>query len=280
MAQQPENAYLQLLATARHDVVVANSLPRLAMSWIADDLRSLGVPLVIYLREQHALTHLTVSRLVPDAVVANSLELCARATAAGTRAEFIPSIVDLSAVTVSSSRKTAVLINPVRAHRPELVVRMAAELPDIPFVLQESWSLRPEEVREISQATARLANLTLRRRMEDSSEIYRDARVVIAPYPAGRPRVVAEAHHNGIPVIGLDQPSMAEAIGPGGVVIPDDAPGECWVSAVRRIWEDPGWYGSLVDASRQWARRAEVQPETVLRAFEAVLTRVVGATDG
>jgi hypothetical protein len=275
-AHQPENAYLRLLESHPPDVVVANSLPRMAMAWISEDLRELGIPLVVYLREQHSLSHLTVTRLNPDAIVANSLELCMGAAAAGMTAEFIPSVVDLQRAATETTRQTAVLVNPVAAHRPDLVIDMAAALPHVPFALQESWPLPAATKAMIMSALERCPNLSFRSQTTEPAEVYRDARVLIAPYPSGRARVVLEAHHNGIPVIGLDQPSMREAVGPAGVLVADTAPPQEWISVVARMWDDQVWYDSLVDESRKWAMRSGVQPNDIVKRFELVLSRVTG----
>lgn len=274
----PQNAYRGLLEAGGHDVVVANSLPRLAMSWIDEDLKRLGVPLVLYLREAHSVTHLSVSGLRPASVVANSQELQAAAHAAGVDAAFIPSVVDLESVTVSSTRQSAVLVNPVAAHRPELFAEMAAQSLDINFVFQESWPLDPDVRRELEAWN--LSNLEFRHRTEDPSQVYRDARVIVAPYPSGRPRVVLEAQHNGIPVIGLDQPALAEAVGPGGLLIGPEEPDTHWFDAIARCWDDPAWYESLVERSREWAERDEVQPSVIVDRFQGLLCAVVGSSDG
>jgi glycosyltransferase involved in cell wall biosynthesis len=275
LARVPENAYRALLASVP-DVVVANSLPRVALRWMMDDLRRLDVPLVLYLREAHAISHLTISKVVPAAIVANSLDLQRQATELGLHCEFIPSVIDLASSTTSTSRTTAVMVNPIRENHPDRIVKMASLRPDIPFVLQESWPLDERESDALRSMIEPIANVELRPRTANPADVYRDARVLIAPYPTGRPRVVLEAQANAIPVIALDQPALAEVVGPGGVLVPTDADEAQWMHALQTIWDDRERYDDLVEACRTWASRDEIGPASIAARFEAVLERVAG----
>ena len=274
-ARLPENAYLQLHAECQYDVVVANSLPRLSIAWMDDDLRSLGTPFVVYLRESHAVTHFSVTALRPSGVVANSRELQRVVAGEGVPCDYVPSVVDFTAAEVVSSRETVVLVNPIEANRPELVAYLAAARPDIPFVLQESWPLEATDLAHLESLTAAHRNLSLRRRTDSPADVYRDARVLLATYPFGRPRVVLEAQHNGIPVLALGQPALAEAVGRGGVLMAGDARDEEWLQELERLWDDRSHYDELASASREWSRRDEVQPDQIAARFEHFLESIV-----
>jgi glycosyltransferase involved in cell wall biosynthesis len=92
-----------------------------------------------------------------------------------------------------------------------------------------------------------------------------------------RPRVVLEAQANGIPVLATDLPALRETVGPGGSLVPADAPIAAWVEALGTCFDDPDRYQALVAAARAHAARDEVQPERVVARFEAVLAELVGA---
>ena len=72
---RPENDLRRLLREFRPDVVLANSFAREQMRWMLTDARTMGIPFGLYMREEHSVTHLTMSRLPLDFVVANSAYL-------------------------------------------------------------------------------------------------------------------------------------------------------------------------------------------------------------
>ena len=269
----PENAYRTLMAQDQFDLVVANSLPRYAFSRMSEDMSSLRVPLALYVREQQGLTHLTISGLSPALVLANSMHLAEQVEAVGIKCVMIPSAVDCSTATAHSTRQAVVLVNPVEGNRLGLVFELARRRPDIPFVLQESWILDPPARNALETGVAALPNVEFRPAVPDPSQVYRDARILLATYPSGRPRVVLEAHHNGIPVLGLDQPALAEVVGDGGVLVRGDAPVLDWERALCRMWDDKVYYGQLRTRSEIMAASA-LTPEEVGDRFEAAINEI------
>ncbi|TBT83129.1 glycosyltransferase [Propioniciclava sinopodophylli] len=263
----PENIVRRALRSFAADVVVANSLPREQMRWLVDDVHDAGIPVVLYMREDHSASHLTVSQLPFDAVLANSRHLTRQAREAGYAASFVPSIVDVDTAQVDSTRRSAVLVNPVSENRPEILRELASRRPDITCVYQESWPLAPADLAAIDEWCRNLPNLTLRRRSKRPADIYVDARLIVAPYPGGRPRTVLEAQSNGIPVVGFDQPALAEAIGPGGVLVPEGATDIEWSNVIETIWDDPASYGALCAQARAHASRPEVDPTSITDRF-------------
>lgn len=270
-----ENAYLRILDNYRPDVVVANSLPRAALQWITADLAERDIPLVLYLREAHAVTHVTVSGLRPAALIANAQAYVDQLQAVSIDATYIPSVVDCSAATTASTRERVVFVNPKPENDPTLVLSLAAARPDIPFLFQESWPLTDAERTNLETQIAPFANVELRSQVPSPAQVYADARLLLATYPGGRPRVVLEAHHNGIPVLALDQPALREAVGAGGALVAADAPASVWLEQLERIWDDDALYSRLVAASREHAKRPEVDPEQLTRRFERVTSQLV-----
>jgi len=271
----PENGYLDLVSAARPDAVIVNSLPRMAFRWMHADLMARGIPIGLYIRESHAITHLTVSRLRPDLVLSNSGHFADLVAAAGLPCTVVPSAVDCAPAATESARTAALLVNPVVENRPDILLGLADARPDIPFVLQESWPLSGSERAALLDRASRRRNVSFRAATSSPAEIYRDARVLLATYPNGRPRVVAEAQHNGIPVIGLAQPALAEAVGAGGVLIGPDEPLSTWLTVLAGVWDDERRYADLSRICRERAARTDTAPDAVAERFESLLRRAV-----
>lgn len=271
----PENAYLRLLDQHPPQAVVANSLPRGALRLIQQDLRARGIPLVLYVREAQALKHLEHWGLEPDLVVANAAHLADLAGRAGFECRVVPSAVDVGPATSTSERSTLLLVNPVAANQPELALAVARARPDIPVVLQESWPLTPAERRSLEALASGLPNVSLRPRVDEPSMVFRDARLLLAPYPTGRPRVVVEAQHNEIPAVATDQPALAEAVGPAGVLVPDGSPAEVWLAAVASLWDDAEAYLQMRAACRVASASRATSPDAAASAFERAIAEVV-----
>lgn len=270
-----ENAALSLIDRFAPDVVITNSFAREQFKWLVEDLADRGIPSVLYIRESHALTHLTRSGLRPDLVIANAEQYAEEVRRIGLHCTFAPSIVDCSAADVESQRTAVVMVNPVAENRPEILTAIANARPDIHCVWQESWPL-PEAARaELAEMASSRPNLELRARTSDVAQVYRDAKLLLATYPSSRPRVVLEAQHNGIPVVALDQPALAEAVGDGGVLLSVNEPTEAWMSTIASIWDDPDRYHHLSDAARRHAARPEIDPERIATTVEDALRSVV-----
>jgi glycosyltransferase involved in cell wall biosynthesis len=274
-ARHPENAYRSLVDRQRPDAVVVNSVSRAAWRWIHDDLRRLQIASVLYVREAHALTHLTVSGVAPDLLVANAAAHARALEEAGHPAHLVPSVVDRSAAAVESTRSTALLVNPIAENHIDVVLRMARLRPDIPFVLQESWPLDASYLADLRSNLSGLPNVEFRARVAQPSDVYHDAKVLLATYPTNRPRVIAEAQHNGIPVLALDLPALNEAVGPGGRFVRNDASPEEWTAALAALWDDPATYERFSIAARTHDRRPEMDPDLLARLFAQAVERVI-----
>lgn len=265
------NALRPLIRSFRPDVIIANSHLREHLRWMLADARREGIPLALYMREEHSISHLLISRLDLDLVLANSMHLAEEAAAAGYECHFIPSIIDLSALTVDSSREAVTLINPVPENRPQIMRALAIRRPDVQVVLQESWPLDADWQAELKSWTSQCPNLIFRSRTADPREIYRDARLLVAPYPSGRPRVVLEAQHNAIPVVALAQPALVEAVGDGGVFVALETGIDGWVDTIVNTLNDTAAYARLSSQALKHAQREEIAPEAIAGRFEEAL---------
>ena len=273
-----ENAVPTLLRRLRPDVVVASSLERVAWRRLRETARGAGIPSVLYLREASALGHLSISEAPPDLLLTNARSHGDGAQLLGHEAVFIPSLVDVSRAKTQTTRRTVLLINPLPSHGVETALAMAEARPDVPFVLQESWAWADHG--NLVARVQCLPNVELRPHQPTPALVYADARILLVPHQMdNRPRVILEAQSNGIPVIGSDWPGIADAVGPGGVLLPSAAPLADWLGALDYLWTNDESYSTLSGAAIAHAGRDEVQPDHILSTFEHVVYNLIQERD-
>ena len=275
----PENAAKSVVETFRPDVIVGSSVSRLGWRKVRRHCADRKLPTVLYLREDVALNHFEGGVRPANAIVANAESLANSVRQLGLECAFIPSVIDTEVTATETSSHVALVINPIESRGVNVVWRIAERLPDIPFVLQESWPLEPDQLDLVRQNVDRLPNVEFRRTAPPGPRLYGDARVLLVPYLVdNRPRVITEAQANGIPVVAADVPALVEAIGPGGIVVP---PGDidAWCGALRRLWDDEGAYTAMRTAARVHSERDEVSMSSVARRFEDLVSGVVATSD-
>ncbi len=278
-AAKPANALAAMIQRVRPDVVVTNSVERPEWRQIHDDLGKLGIPRVLYLRERTSLGHLTRLGLPGDLLLSNASGHAAEAAAAGYRATVIPSIVETDAARVESSRERVVYVNPVPLFGLDIALGLASDRPDIPFTFVKSWPLEESESAALDAAIAALGNVEIQEFSASVADVYRRARVVLLPYRhPGRPRVVVEAHANGIPVLASREDGLAEGVGPGGSCVDVDASRDEWARALGALWDDVEHYDEVVARTRAFAARPDIQPSVVVDTFEVALRDRFGLT--
>ncbi len=271
-----ENGVRTLLSRFHPDIVVANSLERLAWRRIRHSAARHGVPCVLYLREESALDHLVGRAALPDLLIANSQSLTRQAQAMGQVCRLIPSVVDVADSLIETSRRTALLINPIPSHGVDVALGLAALRPDVPFILQQSWPMSRTEETHLRRAAATLPNVRWRPHTDSPAEVFRDARVLLLPHRVdNRPRVVVEAQANGIPILASDLPGLAEVVGPGGRLVAVEAPVQEWAGEFAAVWDDPKAYWELSAAAVRHGTRAEAQPASVVAAMEDALSSLL-----
>jgi glycosyltransferase involved in cell wall biosynthesis len=278
LAVRPENALRRRVRAFRPDVVVVNSIDLPAWRQIHGDLFG-RVPLVLYIREETGLLHLSHSKLPPDLVLANADGHVQAARDLGHDARLVPSVVDCGTCQVESTRRVVLFVNPIPMQGVDVAIALARSRPDVPFAFVESWPLRESEWAELRAGVAECPNVELRRRVPDARTLLADASILLAPYRyPGRSRVIAEAQCNGIPVLASDRYGPKEAVGPGGLVCDPDGPVEAWTAALSAMWDDTVTYDRLAAAAWEHSRRPEMQPTAVAQACERALAEVVGTT--
>ena len=171
-------------------------------------------------------------------------------------------------------------INPVAVKGVDLALEIAALCPQIPFAFVRGWPLSLRDEARLKREAARLGNIELRERTNDMRTVYRDTRLLLVPSQWEDEtwgRVVSEAQFSGIPVVASDRGGLPESVGPGGIVLPHDAPAGLWADAVTSAWSDEMQHGALSRAALDYAARAELDPEYQISAFIDTLNRAVGS---
>ncbi len=272
----PENGFRSIRRRFEPDVVVAASIDRVSWRRLRAQLRTAGIPSVLYLREASAKGHLTVTGAAPDLLLANAESLALEARAAGYECTVVPSIVELDRSRTETTRTKVVLVNPIEMLGGDRVWGLARARPDIPFVLRESNMMSEAEIDAVTRPLADHPNVTLLPYTTDPAELYLEARVLLVPHRVdNRPRVVLEAQANGIPVLATEFPGLIEAVGAGGSLVPNDAPADAWVQALGAIWDDDDRYAMLVRTAREHANRDEVSPDRILDRFESLVATLM-----
>jgi glycosyltransferase involved in cell wall biosynthesis len=238
---------------------------------------SRGLPNALYFRDVTGVEILGRS-MQPTAVLTNAQRITDLVRTTGWDAPTIPSIVETDEYVTNSTREVVLFVNP-RSQRKgvDIAWALAAARPDVPFVFLEAWRFTPQVRAELEERAAALGNVEVRASVRELDRIYADARVLFAPYEDSRPRVVAEAQANGIPVLGARVPGLVEAVGPGGVLVDFDAPADAWAAALASLWDDPAHYALVSEAARAHSRRDDMRPDKLAERFEQEMDQVVEA---
>lgn len=183
-------------------------------------------------------------------------------------------LIDRAKYRVESTRRNVTFINPHPRKGLDVAVAVARSHPEIPFAFVRSWNLSDDEEAALQRSVAPLPNVTVRPSTTDMRSVYGEARIVLAPsrWEEAFGRIAAEAQVSGIPVVGSDRGGLPEAIGPGGVVVPGDAPMEAWSEAVRSLWYDAAAYERASRAALEHSMRPEMDPDQQIGHLIEVLS--------
>ncbi|MGL5008668.1 MAG: glycosyltransferase [Paracoccaceae bacterium] len=234
-----------------------------------------GVPLVVYLRNvEFDELGGNPCDLPGASFIANSAFTARRCTETfGITSTVIPPIIDRSLYETTPEGDFVTFIGPVPAKGLDRAIEIAAACPEIPFLFVESWLLSPEQHDDLMRRIAHLPNIRFERRTADMKALFRRTHILLAPsrWEEAWGRVASEAQCSGIPVVGSSRGGLAEAIGPGGIVLDYDAPLADWVAALRSLRSDPAAYARTSTAAREYSRRPELDSERQLAVFMSVL---------
>ena len=262
-AERPD----ELLGSPAHDLVVVGGYGASSRAWTERMLAATcGSATALYLHDVanaglRADRRLAVSEFV--------------AAAAG--AEVLPPIVERARYRVDTTRRAVLFVSPVAQKGLDTALALAAARPDVPFVFQHCSRVHLRDPGPLERSAAALPNVAVRHPVASPAELYRDARIVLAPstYPEGFGRVVAEAQASGIPALASDVGGLPEAAGDAAVLVPADAPVERWLGGLARLWDDPAAYASYAARADASSRSGRLSPAVVAERFEALAATAV-----
>jgi glycosyltransferase involved in cell wall biosynthesis len=168
-------------------------------------------------------------------------------------------------------------VNPVAVKGVDLALQIASLCPQIPFAFVRGWPLGFRGEARLRRRVKRLSNVVLRERASDMRTIYRDTKVLLVPSQWEDEtwgRVVSEAQFSGIPVVTSDRGGLPESVGPGGIVLPHDAPATVWADTVAKLWSSPVDYDRLSHAALHHSARADLDPEQQVSTLIEMLNQL------
>jgi glycosyltransferase involved in cell wall biosynthesis len=173
-------------------------------------------------------------------------------------------------------------INPHKLKGLDLALEIAARLPRRKFLFQEGWPMTAEARADLERRLSTLPNVTLNRPTGDMRKVYGRTALLLVPSRCDDafPRVIAEAHVNGIPVLGTRDGGIPESLGDGGEIFDLAAPPEAWVSTIERILSERALYADLSARARANVQRPEFDAEAGVDRFVEVAQRYVARRAG
>jgi glycosyltransferase involved in cell wall biosynthesis len=172
----------------------------------------------------------------------------------------------------ATNRSFAVFVNPVDYKGLSIVQALARARPDVKFLFVATHR-RFVRGGPRHPARDRPRNVKMVGPVRDMRRVYRCTKLVLAPsqWLETWGRIATEAHFSGIPVLASDSGGLPEAVGPGGVCLPRDAPFPVWLEAFSAIWDDPVRYEELCGAALRYSRRREISRDAIVELFVTLL---------
>lgn len=265
-----------ILRAFRPDCVIVQSMDALGIARAVADRR---IPVVVCWHdvETHRLSGTPVG--LPARFVANSeFTAAVYKEAFGIESAVVPPLILADRYRVAAWAPGQVtFVNPVADKGRDIAFAVAEACPDIPFEFVESWILSDADRTALLERLRALPHARFTPHQEDMRPIYARTKILLAPsqWREAWGRVASEAHVNGIPVVASRIGGLPESVGPGGILLPPDAPVAEWVAALRSLWDDPARFKALSALCADYARRealdADWAAETMLDEVRAAI---------
>ena len=262
----------ELVGRWRPDVAVALTQRTVPMGAALQDC---GVPLVVAFQDnEFGLLQGDPGDLKPFRAVANSHFTARRHEEKfGVSSQVIYPVIDPAMYAVGKTGDCVTFVNPDRKKGYDLFLALAKARPAYKFILVPGWPLPEAKLQQVIAEVSRLPNVDHVKSQSDMRVVYARTKVLLAPsqIEEGYGRVATEAQFSGIPVLGSDRGGLPEAIGPGGVMLPADAPMGEWLAALDRLMLDPAHYADKSAAARSHASREAIRIGTQIDQWERLL---------
>lgn len=198
-----------------------------------------GRPTAVYLHNVEV--HQLRGTLVPSPkllYLANSAFTADRWRAlCGLHCEVILPVVRAEGYLAGANGSKVLFVNPTPIKGVELMFALAAQCPDIPFLVVESWNLEPNWRQLCRHRAQQLGNVEWRGPTDDMRPIFGQSRVLLMPsvWEESFGRTVVEAQLNGLPVLASRRGALPANVGDGGLVLDPHEPVQNWAQALRRL---------------------------------------------
>lgn len=262
-----------LLANARPDIVWTQLEGSLDILRTADALGLIGLCYVHDAEfapdEMRAIAALNTHLIASSGFLADKVQ-----AATGRRPAVIYPPAELYFDITGDPAGDVTMVNPHAVKGLDTLLAIAGRLPDVRFLLQESWKLDSRARENLDERLAVLPNVTFAPRVSDMREVYRRTRLLIAPsrWEEGFGMVALEAASCGIPVIASRRGGLPEAVGDGGVLIDDYTNVDCWVDVLTQVLSSPARCAEIGARARRHAASERFQPDALARQLLMVLS--------
>jgi ADP-heptose:LPS heptosyltransferase len=136
----------------------------------------------------------------------------------------------------------------------DLILKVAALLPDVPFLVIANQS--PLDEAAAAHERAGLSNVTVIPRSDDMDALYRAAAIVAVPsyrFRESFSRVCIEAQRHGKPVLGSDKGNVPFLLARSGTVLPEEP--RAWAAEIARLLSDRDYYRDRRDRALENSKR-------------------------
>lgn len=164
------------------------------------------------------------------------------------------------------------MINPYPVKGIDTFLEIARRMPQLQFLLVESWKLSSDALAALQSRLRELPNVRLQHRVSDMREIYGQTRLLLVPsmWEEGFGMVAVEAQSCGIPVIASERGGLPESVGDGGMLIRDFRNVKAWIHAIGAVLDDDSAYRNWSAGALAHARSADFDRQELARRFLAV----------
>ncbi len=262
----------------RPDVIVSQSASPIP---ILQAFKNCGVTLVHYVHEVLKIDYMPALVRAGLSVIANSEFTAGRLRQAyKLDCPVVLPLVDPRYYVTEMTPERVLFVNTVPRKGVEIAFALAERRPDIQFDFVVSWILNPAQRAELGARAAKAGNIQLHPPTNDMRPLYARARLLLVPslWEECWGRVATEAQMNGIPVLGSNRGGLPQAIGPGGLTVPANAPVEAWLAALSRLWDDSRARDQFSREARSYSKRAEIQPAAIAAKLISALTTAISTS--
>lgn len=195
----------------------------------------------------------------------------------GIVSDVVPPIIECDRYACNARGDFVTFINPIEKKGLNIAAELAECFPHIPFLFVRSWDLSAEQEDKLDQACRGRGNISVVQPTSDMREIYSKTKILIAPsqWAEAWGRVASEAQCSGIPVLGSRIGGLVEAIGPGGITLPSNAPISVWINALGEMLKNEELYRSLSASAFQHSQRPGANPDRQITQLELTMMQAI-----